>query len=177
MKENQRSRLSKRLLKESLIKLLQEKPIQKISIKEICDLAELNRSTFYKHYVDEYALLEELSVDALNMLLDSIRNSKPISIAGMLTLIYNQRAIIKAIFNNNADETLPKKILNIPEIKEYIQKDMRKNKSENEIEVISHFVCYGAYYVLKDWLNSDCALPIDFLANQILTLSQKLTNN
>ena len=51
------------------------------------------------------------------MLLDSIRSSKPISIAGMLALIYNQRAIIKAIFNNNADETLPKKILNIKEKK------------------------------------------------------------
>ena len=151
------------------------KSIQKISIKEICDLAELNRSTFYKHYIDEYALMQDLSSDALNMLLESIRNSKPISIEGMLTMIYNHRTIIKEIFNNNADETLPKKILNISEIKEYIQKDMRKYKNENEIEVISHFVCYGAYYILKDWLNSDCALSIEFLATQILSLSQKLT--
>ena len=48
MKDNQRVRLTKRLLQDSLIELMKTKTIYKISIKEICELAEVNRSTFYK---------------------------------------------------------------------------------------------------------------------------------
>ena len=48
--ENQRIKLTKRLLKESLLKLLTEKNIKKISVSELCQTAGINRSTFYNHY-------------------------------------------------------------------------------------------------------------------------------
>lgn len=174
MKENQRSRLSKILLKNALISLLQEKSIQKISIKEICDTAELNRTTFYKYYCNEYELLQDLCNDALQMLLESIGKNKPFSIKKMLEIISSEKHIIKAIFNNNADENLPKRILAIPEIKEYIIADIDKNKSPVEVDIIVNFVCYGAYYIIKDWITNDCSISVSCLAEQIVYLSQKL---
>ena len=56
-KENQRVKLTRQLLQNSLIELMQEKPIAKTTIKEICETADINRSTFYLYYADQYALL------------------------------------------------------------------------------------------------------------------------
>jgi hypothetical protein len=44
----------------SLLKLLQEKSIDKITVKDICELCEINRNTFYYYYSDIYQVLEEL---------------------------------------------------------------------------------------------------------------------
>ena len=60
MKEDQRVRLSRQLLRSALIVLLKEKNINKISVREICDAAEINRTTFYKHYGNPYDLLEDI---------------------------------------------------------------------------------------------------------------------
>ena len=49
-KENQRIALTKRLLRESLLRLMSEKSIKNITVSELCETAEINRSTFYNHY-------------------------------------------------------------------------------------------------------------------------------
>ena len=60
MKIDKRVRYTKMFLKEALIKLLNEKPISRITIKELCEEAEINRATFYSHYQDQYDLLDQL---------------------------------------------------------------------------------------------------------------------
>lgn len=59
-KENQRVVLTKRLLREALVSLMEEKEIDRISVSELCALAGINRSTFYKHYGSQYDVLEEM---------------------------------------------------------------------------------------------------------------------
>jgi AcrR family transcriptional regulator len=53
------------VLYESLMELMKEKPISKISIKEICDLSEMSRFTFYLHYQDQFELLADIEKDVL----------------------------------------------------------------------------------------------------------------
>ena len=53
-KNNQRFRLTKRLFHESLIRLLQKKPLYEITVSQLCSDSELNRSTFYKYYENVY---------------------------------------------------------------------------------------------------------------------------
>lgn len=55
--EDRRVRYTKMVLKEGLLKLLKKKPISHISVKELCELADVNRATFYAHYADPQALL------------------------------------------------------------------------------------------------------------------------
>lgn len=70
-KNNQRTRLSKLLFKSAVMDLLKEKgSVDKISVRELCERAELNRSTFYAHYNEPKDLLEELE----NELLQSTEN-------------------------------------------------------------------------------------------------------
>ena len=70
--ENQRTRLTKRLLREGLLELLRDKPVEHITVKELCELAELNRSTFYAYYNDVPALYQEMGGELANALLEHI---------------------------------------------------------------------------------------------------------
>src|SRR5271168_2583996 len=55
-----RIRRTRRLLLDALRRLLEEKEFDKISIQDITEAATLNRATFYAHYPDKFALLEEM---------------------------------------------------------------------------------------------------------------------
>ena len=68
-----RIRYTRRVLKQSFLTLLKQKPVNKITVKEVCELAELNRATFYTHYSDCFALLESIEQDILDAFLLSLK--------------------------------------------------------------------------------------------------------
>ena len=60
MKTDARVKYTRMVLKKALLELMQHKPVNKITVKEICERAELNRATFYAHYSDCFDLLESI---------------------------------------------------------------------------------------------------------------------
>ncbi|WP_165422953.1 TetR/AcrR family transcriptional regulator [Ktedonosporobacter rubrisoli] len=54
--EDRRVRRTRKLLWEALLKLLQERSLENISVTDICEEALLNRTTFYKHFENKYEL-------------------------------------------------------------------------------------------------------------------------
>lgn len=48
--EDRRTRLTKRLIAKSLIELIKTKPVDQISVSELCRQADINRATFYRYY-------------------------------------------------------------------------------------------------------------------------------
>lgn len=61
--DGRRVKMTKMLLKQSLIELMREKSIHEISIKDICGGADVNRSTFYRHYNTQFELYDEVLED------------------------------------------------------------------------------------------------------------------
>ncbi|MBR4549088.1 MAG: TetR/AcrR family transcriptional regulator C-terminal domain-containing protein [Oscillospiraceae bacterium] len=61
--ENRSVRNTRRRLREGLLRLLEEKPLHEISVKELTELADVNRGTFYFHYQDIYDLLGKMEDD------------------------------------------------------------------------------------------------------------------
>ena len=59
MYEKKRRETEKRI-ETSLLQLMKEQTFDTISIRQLIDLAEVNRSTFYRHYLDKYDLLEKI---------------------------------------------------------------------------------------------------------------------
>lgn len=59
-KEDRRTRYTRQVIKEAFLKLLEEKEYPKITVTEICRLAEINRGTFYLHYYDTADVLDDL---------------------------------------------------------------------------------------------------------------------
>lgn len=78
MKEYRSSIRSKKMIREAFIELLAEKDISKITVVDVVQRAELSRNTFYAHYQDVYAVLEEIEqnfIQEMNSYLDeAIKN-------------------------------------------------------------------------------------------------------
>ncbi len=89
--ENRKIKYTKMVIRESFFTLLKNKSIPQISVKSICDLADINRGTFYTHYSDIYDLVEKLEDE----MLDKIKN-----IVNMDDIIVNQSKIYHSIFIN-----------------------------------------------------------------------------
>lgn len=60
MKTDRRTQYTKMVIREAFLQLIKKKPVQKITVADICGLAEVSRPTFYLHYADVYALLDEI---------------------------------------------------------------------------------------------------------------------
>ena len=61
MKEDIRSKLSRTIIKNALLELLKRKSIYDITVKELCDAADINRSTFYRHYNNISDVMDEIT--------------------------------------------------------------------------------------------------------------------
>lgn len=64
-KESRRVKITKMPLNESFLKFLAEKPLSRITVKEICESTDLNRSTYYSYFTDPYDQLKELESDIM----------------------------------------------------------------------------------------------------------------
>ena len=62
---DRRVQYTKRALAAALIKLMRENHISKISVKALCEAADVNRSTFYAHFRNQYDLLDHVEAEAL----------------------------------------------------------------------------------------------------------------
>lgn len=101
MKTDARVRYTRKIIQDVFLELLKEKPVTKITVKEICDKAEINRGTFYKHYQDCYDLLEKIEDEGLRefeKMLASIEATgvQPALVAILNTLRSNSQ-LIKAL--------------------------------------------------------------------------------
>ena len=64
-KEDRRVKYTKQVIKDSFLKLLEKNSFPKITVTELCRLAEINRGTFYLHYYDMEDVLDDLLNDML----------------------------------------------------------------------------------------------------------------
>ena len=87
-KTDARVRYTKRAIKESFLKLLKEKPVNKITVKAVCELAELNRATFYSHYYDCFDLLESIERELLDAFGESLKLIHLFDVSALIEAIY-----------------------------------------------------------------------------------------
>ncbi len=61
---------SKRLIRQAFLELLQEKDLEKITVTDIITRADLNRGTFYAHYQDVRAVIEQIENEIIAKMLE-----------------------------------------------------------------------------------------------------------
>ena len=74
-KEDRRVAMTKKMLKDALTEMLSEKDVYHISIRELCQRADVNRTTFYKYYGSQFDLLADMENDLLAFLSNTIREN------------------------------------------------------------------------------------------------------
>ena len=87
-KSDARVRYTRRAIKESFLKLLKEKPVNKITVKEVCELAEINRATFYSHYSDCFDLLDGIEQELIDAFGQALRYVNSFDVTALIEAIY-----------------------------------------------------------------------------------------
>lgn len=96
-KEDRRVRYTKAAIRSSFLSLLEEKPLDKISVTDICKRADINRGTFYSHYSDPYDLKNKLERQLVEVLEQQIRDlhTERLSTAQTLTLLKDNQELCR----------------------------------------------------------------------------------
>ena len=74
-KSDRRTKYTKQVIKESLLDMLREMPVDHITVKALCEKAEINRATFYNHYETLTLLLEEIEYETYKNFTDLLNNA------------------------------------------------------------------------------------------------------
>ena len=116
-KSDARVRYTERVIKESFLSLLREKPVNKITVKEVCESAELNRATFYAHYSDCFALLESIEQELLDAFGRSLRLIDGFDVSALIAAIYSMveqhEEACRILIFNGASPSLPGKMIDL----------------------------------------------------------------
>lgn len=75
-KENRNALRSRRMIRQAFMELLEEKPFDKITVLELANRADVNRSTFYAHYPDIYGVAEEIQGEIIQRNIEQFRQIK-----------------------------------------------------------------------------------------------------
>lgn len=156
-REDRRISMTKRMLKDALIGMLEEKDIYHISIRELCERADVNRTTFYKHYGNPFDLLDDMEQDLLRLIEKTIAEDKKHStntVEQLLIFFEKDIDFVRLLLNSNVDPEFPKKLFSLAIVASSIEKQM-KNAPPTEYEYIHCFVLYGAYEIVRAWVNKE----------------------
>ena len=108
---DRRIRKTRKQLKDCLISLLKTKRIQDITVRELTEMADLNRGTFYLHYKDVFDLLEQTETELLGKLNSVIQKhraeellDRPFNIFHeVYTLVYENASLVEILLGENGD--------------------------------------------------------------------------
>ncbi len=165
--DGRRVKMTKMLLKDSLIELMNHKSIHAISIKEICEGADINRSTFYRHYDTQYDLyddiIEDISKDIFDIYLGCMGEKFTITllITRILKYIESNRDKFIILLSDNGNISLGETYNRITS--RFINRD---NLGELGA-YIAEFVAAGMTSVLWTWLKQEHRRPAEELAGLI----------
>lgn len=111
MKHDLRVAVTKRMIKEGLLQLLEEKTLEKIRINELCEKAGVNRATFYRHYNTPQDVLREIGLDFVKQIPKFDRPPQTLQEArfhleAACTFVYEHSDVAKLILRNSTDEDM-----------------------------------------------------------------------
>ena len=164
-REDRRVRRTKKLLTAALTQLMQEKQISEITVRELTELADMNRGTFYLYYKDIYDMLEKIQ-DEMFEKLDGIfelradeevtEQTKPI-LLDLFRFIEENQEMCRVLLSPNGDmsflhrlnEVLREKCLHL-----YLGSEPAAN--EEDFDYRYSFVVYGCAGIIRAWVGRNC---------------------
>ena len=170
-----RVRYTRMVIENSFLELLQEKPVAKVTVTEICSKAQINRATFYKHYLDVPDLLSRLEEN----LFDSIRASfadENVKLRSFLIKMMhytrdNQQRFLLLGGENGDPNLMTKTFLVCYESAYPLMAQNMPGLTENEKQMLYRYLSHGAGAVLTWWIQNGMKSPPEEVADFILGAS------
>jgi AcrR family transcriptional regulator len=164
---------SRRMLMDALLKLLDEKEFDAISVQEIADRATLNRATFYLHYPDKNALLQAMTAARFRELI-ARRGLSFSNCDGAL------RAIALGVCDYLSETTgCPSQLTKMPlegSIIPVVEGMFREGSGKHEVpagvdpEMLGTTVAWAIFGAARRWLQTPGRVPAEEMAARIETM-------
>ena len=171
--KDRRIRKTKDVLKKSLITLMGEKSINSITVKELCEKADINRGTFYLHYKDVFHMLEEIEKELYEEFQDMILSheispdkieTKPI-LEDIFTFIAQNSDFCIVVLCERGDMVFVKKIVSIIYEKGYSDwSNIFKKNDKDLFDKYYSFILYGAIGLIDYWLKNGLKESPEYMA-------------
>jgi len=180
-KADRRVKYTKMVLQDSLVGLLKQKPITKISIKEICEAADINRSTFYAHYVDQYDLFNQIQQAFFNEINEYLRdyNIKEYEAESLQTMqrifdyITENAELCKVMLGEHGDIELQKQVMMIVQ-RQCMKEWQGVNQIDGEMmEYLYLFATNGSIGIVQQWLQSGMKKSTREMAELVIKLAYR----
>ena len=163
-KEDRRKRMTRQAIRESLIERMQELPLAKISVKMICETADINRSTFYAHYKDPYDLLGAVQGDVIKEVKEKAFSAQFFNASDggrsaleqLLEYGRENASLLKVLLNENENSPFYSELMQLAQEKMVEEMRGKKNLSDEDMQYLENYVLAGFLGVVRHWLNREC---------------------
>jgi AcrR family transcriptional regulator len=186
--ESRSVRRTRKALQNSLIELMKDHSILRISVKEICDTADVGRSTFYAHYKDQYELLRELEDQpfitaeriAQKYKFPETKKLNPKDIPGavqeLMEYIANNSDFIQVLLSENGDSYFQKRFLRMHlDRMHHLRKNSgSKQNDEKMLKYYSFFAIGGFLALIQEWLKSGMDMPLSEMVKMLTHWAQEI---
>lgn len=165
--------MTRSLLKDALVRLMQQQHISKISVSALCAAAGINRSTFYMHYTNQYDLLSKVEQEVMGNLISylerqDLNSSNPISgqvLTGILDYVKEDVELFKALLSENCDFDFQKNLL---ELAQMVSDQVNETLDLRTQEYVKTFGLNGVIAMLQKWMQGGMVEPSAQMAEFIL---------
>ncbi len=183
-REDRRVVYTKMFLRESLLELMKEKPISKITATELCRHAKINRNTFYSHYDSPEALLVSIEDNLYREIKQSleetlISGNLPMFLKEICEAIYRHGALCKIILSDYGDKDFLRRILDLAQDRSIAlwKQNGAKGVSEELFEMFYTFSASGSVAVIQQWILGGMKKPPGEIASFIDRMLTNMTRN
>ena len=144
---------TERGIKNAFIELRSRKPLEKITVKELCELAYINKSTFYSHYKDIYELSDSMEEEVVRSITNSISHPEyimenPAEFTRELFLAYlSQTSLTVILFSGSQRNHLVDRIET--SIKELVFRKYPEYRKDEAWNIILSYCIQGGYHTFQ----------------------------
>lgn len=157
-----------RRIKDSFIELLKKEDFSKITVKMICDSADIERKTFYLHFKDKYELLDVIVKDHLDAFREKVRSmpeKKPTYFyIEALKFCDRHHDLFERFYNGRGSVPIRKKI------QQYILERFEERYGQDNDPAVSHFISAGIGGVFEAYVNGKIKENKEKIANDVVDL-------
>lgn len=157
-------------IKNAFIELRKKKPVEKITVKELSEIAVINKATFYLHYSDIYELADEVENTVIQEIFDELTClgcifEKPSELTReIVTAFYKRHEIISILFSDIRSGKL------VDKIEQEIKKRTLNNDSSIESQMMLTFLIQGSFHTAIKYKNEDAEKVYSTLSEFVKTI-------
>lgn len=172
-KEDRRVRRTKKLLTQGLTQLMQQKQLKDITVRELADLVDINRGTFYLYYRDIFDMLEQIETelfDRFNQIITAhqegriLTQTRPV-FSDLFHFIAENQEMCRTLLSTNGDMKFLQRLSGI--VEDRLRADWMTHPdelTEAEFEYRYAFGVLGCMGLVRAWLENNCAEAADDMA-------------